>query len=168
MTRKIAFLISLASSCYSQPESPLAVAARAGDVVAIRTLVKSGADPNEPGGGNDWTPLEHAIHKHQNASVSALLDARADPNRADPRGLTPLMMAAGYGYTDTVQLLLARGADPRVRDRDGLTALDLAATGVSDIDRFTLFDCQSSTVKLLREAGAPSGSGTVIAKLKRC
>lgn len=161
-------LFALAFACYRPPGLPLTGAARSGDVASIRTLVAHGADPNAPDGVNDWTPLEHAVHKKQIASVVALLDAGADANRTDPRGMTPLMMAAGYGYTDIVQTLLHRGADSRLRDRDGATALDYAVTGMSDIDRFTLLQCQSETVKVLRAARAPAGSDKVIAKLKRC
>ena len=32
-----------------------------------------------------------------------------------------------------------------------MTALDRAITGVADIDRFTLFDCQNDTVKALQD-----------------
>src|SRR5436309_10605137 len=88
----------------------LAEHVRAGDVPAIRQLLHDGVDPNAPSGGNGWTPLLHAIHTHQNGSIAALIDGGADPNRADADGTTPLMMAAGYGYDDTVQLLLQRGA----------------------------------------------------------
>jgi ankyrin repeat protein len=168
MRRQIASLILLGISCYSRPTSPLTSAARSGDAQTIRTLVSRGANPNEPDGVNDWTPLEHAVHKHQTASLVALLDAGADPNRADPHGTTPLMMAAGYGYTDMVQILLRRGADPKMRNRDGATALDLAITGVTDIDRFTLFDCQNATITTLRSAGAPAGSDRTLAKIKKC
>jgi ankyrin repeat protein len=135
--------------------SSLADAARNGDTAAIRRLVADGADPNAPSGGNGWTPLLHAIHKHQNASVAALIDAGADVNRPDAKRLTPLMMAAGYGYDDTVQLLLSRHADPTIRDLDGGTALDWAMTGMTDIDRWTFFTCQDSTTRLLHDA-APS------------
>lgn len=89
------------------------------------------------------------MHKDQIASVDALLAAGADPNRTDPEGKTPLMMAAGYGYTDIVKLLLRRGADPHLRDRRGDTALDYARTGVADIDRFTLWHVQTETIKAL-------------------
>ena len=163
---KLAIVFALTSACYSPPEAPLTVAARVGDPAAVKKLVAQGANPNAPDGVNSWTPLQHAIHKHQIASMVALLDSGADPNAPDPHGVTPLMMAAGYGYTDMVQILLKRGADPRLRDRDGSTALDFAITGVTDIDRFTLFDCQSDTIKVLREAGAPPSK--TAAKLKRC
>jgi hypothetical protein len=129
-------------------------AVRDGDVVAMRQMLAQGADPNAPEGVNDWTPLLHAIHKNQLGSVQALLDGRADPNRA-VNGETPLMMAAGYGYTPIVKLLLARGADPRVRNADGETAVDYAVTGVTDIDRFTFFRCDDDTVRTLVAANAP-------------
>ena len=117
-------------------------------------MLADGADPNAPEGVNDWTPLLHAVHKNQIGSVEALLDGHADPNRT-VRGGTPLMWAAGYGYTPIVRLLLARGADPRLRDLDGDTALDWAVTGMLDVDRFTFFSCQDDTVHALLAANAP-------------
>ena len=153
------------AACMVRPHaqvSGLCDAARAGDAALIRQLVANGADPNAPSGGNDWTPLLHAIHKHQTASAGALLDAGADANRAGDNGMTPLMMAAGYGYDDTVRLLLQHGAKP-----DG--ALDWALSGTTDIDRFTYFTCQDSTVRLLRSAAPslqPSASAQRWAKMK--
>ena len=151
--------------------TPLADAARAGDVAGIQRLISHGADPNEIAGQNRWTPLLHAIHKGQVGSVNALLDGGADINRVSGNGVTPLMMAAGYGYTNIVELLLRRGADPAIADRHGATALDLALTGVSDIDRFTLFDCQNATVRALQRAGATNSTipaSRTWARLKRC
>jgi len=133
--------------------TPLINAARAGDVPVIRLLTSHGADPNLPDAAvNAWPPLLHAVHKAQPASTTALLDAGANPNRADPTGTTPLMMAAGYGYTDIVKILLARGANPRMANNDGVTAIDLARAGVADIDRFTVFQCQDETVRTLLAA----------------
>jgi hypothetical protein len=160
-------------ACFAAPpaESPLILAARAGDVAEIRRLAANKADPNESGGVNAWPPLMHAIHKAEIASVDALLDVHADPNRAAPSGETPLMMAAGYGYTDIVELLLKRGADPRITDRKGESALDWALAGTTDIDDFTFFRCQDSTVRALLNAGAPARASRMSlrwAKLKRC
>ncbi|HEX7191738.1 MAG TPA: ankyrin repeat domain-containing protein, partial [Thermoanaerobaculia bacterium] len=125
--------------------SSLIGAVRDGNVTEVRQLLARGADPNAPEGVNDWTPLMHAVHKNQLGSVAALLDGHADPNRA-VNGGTPLMMAAGYGYTPIVRLLLARGADPHIRDLDGETAVDYAVAGMADLDRFTFFRCQDDTV----------------------
>jgi hypothetical protein len=156
MKRFVLFFFWLIA-CFAAPheESPLMAPARAGDTAELRRLVANGADPNERGGVNDWTPLMHAIHKNQIGSVEALLDLHANPNATSGGGETSLMMAAGYGQTAIVRLLLKRGADPRITDRDGETALDYALAGTADIDDFTFFTCQDSTVRALLAGGAP-------------
>jgi ankyrin repeat protein len=166
-----ALLTILLLQCVHPQLTPLVDAARAGDVAAIRTLVRNGADPNVPTGGNNWTPLLHAIHKEQIKSVEALLDGGADPNRVAGDGFTPLMMAAGYGYTDIVKLLLRRGANPHIAGADGVRPLDLAVAGVADIDRFTLFQCHEDTIAALRAADASlsvSPRALMWARAKRC
>jgi len=166
--------------CFAGPHDlpPLVAAARDGNAAAIREIVKIGGDPNAAYGSLDWTPLMHAIHQNQMASVKALLDSGADVNRTgnyetEPRtmqrNVTPLMMAAGYGQTPIVELLLQRGADPARVDGDGNRALDYAVTGT--LYRRTLFGCQDTTVRALIAAHAPSGirSGARRwAELKRC
>jgi uncharacterized protein len=136
--------------CTMQPPNPLAGAARSGDVQAITTLLAQGADPNGQSGVNGWTPLMHAIHKHQKASVETLIAGGADVNaHAGKKGITALMMAAGYGYADFVQILLDKGADARAETADGDSALAAAVSGVPDIDKFTLGRCQTETVAAL-------------------
>jgi hypothetical protein len=168
------------SGCFAGPRDmpPLIAAARDGNAAAVREIVKSGGDPNAEYGGLNWTPLMHAIDKNQIGSVRALLDSGADVNRTgdyetEPRtkqrGVTPLMMAAGYGYTPIVELLLRRGADPERADGDGNRALDYALTGT--LYRITLFECQDSTVRALVAAHAPLGISADSrrwATIKRC
>ncbi len=62
-----------------------------------------------------------------------LLDRGADPNvryapRGDPEaaGLTPLMIAAAFGYVSGIDVLIARGAQVDVHDWAGRTARDWA------------------------------------------
>jgi hypothetical protein len=140
---------ALAGAKPEEANEALVWAARNGNRAAIPVLVAGGANPNHTYGVNSWTPLEHAIHKDQYGSVKTLIDSGANINNRDRHGRTALMMAAGYGYADIVELMLDRGADPRVGDEDGVTALDRAVVGTPDIDRFTVGQCQTSTVQAL-------------------
>ncbi len=168
------------AGCFARPRDtpPLIAAARDGNAVAIREIVKKGADPNEAYGSLNWTPLMHAVYSNRISSVKALLDSGADVNRTgddetEPRTkqlrVTPLMMAAGYGYTPIVKLLLKRGADPALVDGDGNRALDYALTGT--LYRRTFLECQDSTVRALIAARAPLGisaDARRLASIKRC
>jgi len=157
---------------------PLIRAAREGDAAAVRAIVAHGADPNAAYGALNWTPLMHAIHANRLATVTALLDAGADVNRTgdyetEPRtkqlNVTPLMMAAGYGYTPIVRTLLRRGADPGRVDGDGNRALDYALSGV--LFHASFLGCQDDTVRALVTARAPlrlSEDARRWAKVKRC
>lgn len=137
-------------ACGTRSNLPdLVQAAREGRVDLIPDLVKRGANPNERSGVNGWTPMMHAIHKHQKGSVVALLDAGADINGRGNDGSTPLMMAAGYGYNDIVNVLLDRGADAHAQLSDGMNALTFAVLGAPDVDRFTVGDCQGETIRAL-------------------
>jgi len=155
MKRIIALAVALASpACFllrPEPPSALIGAARRGDAAAVRSLISSGADPNERGGINGWTALMHAVHKQQPASVRALLEAKADPNARGGKGYTALIMAAGYGNEKIVRMLLENGADPLIKAADGETALAAAVTGTTDIDKWTLGSCQTGTVRTLIE-----------------
>jgi hypothetical protein len=162
--------ILLLASCAAHPQHPanaLTGPVGDGDVNSVRQLLAQGADPNAPDGGNGWPPLMLAIHRHHLAAVAALLDGGADVNRPAANGDTPLMMAAGYGYPDFVKLLLSRGADPNRRNPRGEIALDYALVGMNDIDRFTVFECQTETTALLG-TGNPQRSSLLWARLKHC
>src|ERR1051325_1467442 len=149
-------------------QADLIDAARIGDVRAVRGAIARGASPNALDYGlNGWTPLLHAIHKGQASSVTALLEAGADPNRPGADGATPLTMAAGYGDAPIVRQLLKRGADPELANGRGETARELAPTGGTDVDRFTYFSCQDETASLLARVKAKS-SAVRWAKIKGC
>ncbi len=103
----------LTAACQSGPPiSPLIAAARLGDTGSIVALIKSGADVNQRGGVNNWTPLMHAVHKKQLASVQALIAAGADVNAtAGARGRdTALRLAEIEGYSDIAAMLRDHGA----------------------------------------------------------
>lgn len=155
---------------------PIIGAARTGDTTAIERLLADGADPDVHAGVNNWTPLQHAIHKNQAGSIRVLLKHHADVNARANGGVTPLIMAAGYGYASIVRLLLDAGADAKLRANDGATALDVAIGGIPDIDRFTVGHCQTDTVRALLDSDPAldlgeerwSKAGTVIARFSGC
>jgi ankyrin repeat protein len=79
--RRVAFVLALALSAAgcgrAYAVSPLAAAARGGDLAAIDRLLDAGADIDQGSGVNDWPPIIHAIHTHQLAALEHLLDRSA-------------------------------------------------------------------------------------------
>ena len=106
----------------AQDESPLMLAALAGDLGICQTLIQRDADVNKPG----WAPLHYAATNSHIPVIQLLLDNHAYIDAASPNGSTPLMMAAMYGNTSAVKLLLESGADPSLKNALGLTAIDFA------------------------------------------
>jgi uncharacterized protein len=147
-----------ALACGGSPPAltPLAGAARTGDVGRIASLAAAGHDVNAvDASGNHWTPLLHAIHKGQRGAVDALLAAGADVHRPaggrrSPGHLTPLLMAVGNGQSDIVRRLLAAGADPR-GDGPGIFPTAVAGGALTDIENPLLGQCNADVVRALLE-----------------
>ncbi|MEO8196863.1 MAG: ankyrin repeat domain-containing protein [Thermoanaerobaculia bacterium] len=134
--------------------TPLMIAAREDDVVAIAGLLRAGAVVDRIDQRQGWTPLLHAIHKGALSAAAALLAAGADPNSAGGGEVPPLFFAVMNGDLAMVRLLLDRGADPRATIAGGDTnALLLAVEGgfLADVDRggHLLGSCQDEIVGLL-------------------
>ncbi|MBN8760495.1 MAG: hypothetical protein ABS91_00450 [Thiobacillus sp. SCN 64-35] len=106
-------------------EALLMAAARAGDVEAVRALLKAGANPNV---GDYWrdVPLVEAARKDHLELAQALLDAGAVPGLKG-RGYTALGLAAKNGNAALVDLLLRAGASPDRKSDDGDTPAHAAA-----------------------------------------
>jgi len=157
------------------PLTPLASAARTGDIQAIDRLIAEGADINAGSGVNHWPPLMHAIHKTQPAAIARLIEAGAS---VDGRiGRQALLMASGYGDAHTVSLLLDRGVDPRDDGEAGAHVMAAAVGGSWDIDyRWSGCERHTAVVRslLARDAGlrlgsAPDGiAARLYAKNKGC
>lgn len=102
------------------------------DLEEVKTLLKSGADPNAYN-GLGFSPLYIASASHQLGTMQALLDAGARVDALSTYG-TALTFAAGSGNAPGVKLLLGRGADPSMDRTDGITVLMMAANvGSPDI-----------------------------------
>lgn len=104
-------------------ETPLLIAALAGDADWTRRLVERGARLTGPTG---WSAVHYAASAERPEALSWLLGRRPPLDVPAPNGNTALMMAARWGDQRNVGLLLAAGADPTLRNRQGFTATDFA------------------------------------------
>ncbi|ALF89661.1 MULTISPECIES: ankyrin repeat domain-containing protein [Ralstonia solanacearum species complex] len=123
---------------FEDTEPPLQKSLARHNLVAARTLLRLGADPNPIRAAGDMSALMYAVvlaslpELDQPLSlVAQLLDSGADVNAIGPRGITALHMAAIDGNAATTRLLLAHGANPNMRDEQHKTALDYARKGKS-------------------------------------
>jgi ankyrin repeat protein len=139
----VALAAVLTAAALSQTASAsLATAAREADAEAVRQLIASGADVNEPE-ADGTSALLWAAYQQSPELVSLLLKSGADPNAGNHFGVTPLLQASRYGDATMVKLLLDAGADLKAATRDGETPL-MAAARAGGVD----------AVKLLLEHGA--------------
>jgi len=132
----------LAANRNDPANKKLNVAARQGDLEALKLHIQKGTNLNEVD-RYGFSPLKCAIEPGHTDAVKLLLDGGADPNIKDRSGASALMTAAGRGHVEIVKLLLAKGADVNSRDKRQATALHSA------VQRR-----QQAVVQLLVEAGA--------------
>jgi ankyrin repeat protein len=122
----------LAASTHAAPDpAPVAAAAQAGDVAAVRALLTKGVDVNAAQ-GDGMTALHWAAMNGNRELASMLMSAGANW-RATTRlgGYLPLHLAAQSGADAVVELLLTAGSDPGARTSTGATPLMLAAASGS-------------------------------------
>lgn len=118
-------------------ESPVADAARQGDVDAVRTLLRDGADVNAAQ-GDGMSALHWAAERGDVELMDVLLYAGAEVEAATRIGqYRPIHVAARNGHLDAVTRLISAGADIMARtDPSGSTPLHLAAlSGHGDLIR---------------------------------
>eukprot|EP00747_Dinoflagellata_sp_TGD_P165624 gnl/TRDRNA2_/TRDRNA2_187153_c0_seq1.p1 gnl/TRDRNA2_/TRDRNA2_187153_c0~~gnl/TRDRNA2_/TRDRNA2_187153_c0_seq1.p1 ORF type:complete len:352 (+),score=57.65 gnl/TRDRNA2_/TRDRNA2_187153_c0_seq1:119-1174(+) len=106
----------------SSGSTPLITACQNMDTMAVRKLLKAGADANQPGQG--VMPLELAAGAGRLELVQELLRGGAKPNLGP---LPPLVAAAAAGHAATVQELLRAAADANIASANGLTAMSAAS-----------------------------------------
>ena len=102
--------------------TPLHVAARRGDLAAIRDLLARGANPDARMADGS-TPLHIAALVGKEEVVEALCRAGATVDARDDEGLTPLAMAQDAAVA---RRLIEHGADVNTRLRSGQTVLGYA------------------------------------------
>ncbi|MEU8820170.1 ankyrin repeat domain-containing protein [Actinoplanes sp. NPDC048796] len=85
--------------------------ARSGQTEELAANVAAGLPANLTNGKGDTLLILAAYHNHP-ATVRALLEHGADPDRVNDRGQTALAAAVFRQNAETVSILLAAGADP--------------------------------------------------------
>jgi hypothetical protein len=101
---------------------PLAAAASAGNLYAVRRLLESGAEVDGRADRAAMTALIIAAGKESVAVVDALLAAGANPKLRTSSGFSALMHAVIMGQLDVAKRLIAAGAEV-ARDRESLLRL---------------------------------------------
>ncbi|VDL59471.1 unnamed protein product [Hymenolepis diminuta] len=134
------------------PESPLMRAAKKGDILTLKMLIKEGSDVNEQDSNVDLilayfcnitgrTPLHESSSQNYIHLVSYLLKHNANPNiRAVPRGGsgggsgdTPLHEASREGHARIVRALLRYGADYKICNNNGDRPIDVCSNESSQM-----------------------------------
>jgi ankyrin repeat protein len=76
----------------------------------VRVLVEAGADVNSKRVSDDYSVLHWACFRGSREILQILIDAKAEVNVADSKGMTPLDMAIDKGHDDIAELLQSYGA----------------------------------------------------------
>ena len=93
-------------------ESPVADAAKNGDIALIKQLLKGGIEVNEPQ-GDGMTALHWAAERGNIELAEVLIYAGANPMAGTRIGqYKPLQLAAKKGNAGIINILLAAGIDP--------------------------------------------------------
>jgi ankyrin repeat protein len=124
--------------------TPLAIAAREGQVEIVRALLKAGANPRRVIGLFLGTALHEACYFGHSDVVRAITDrelGRTQASELDAQGayngLTPLHDAVWHGHTEAARVLVEAGHPLHLRTHAGLTARELAVLyGYDDLAEF--------------------------------
>jgi ankyrin repeat protein len=121
-------LFAIVLTAAGPAESPVADAARVGDIEAVRSLLREGADVNAAQ-GDGMSALHWAAERGDVQMLDVLLYAGAELEAATRIGhYRPLHNAARNGNLEAVDRLIAAGADVgAATDPSGSTPLHLAA-----------------------------------------
>lgn len=110
----------------AQNQNALLVAARAGEVEAVRLLLKAGAYAD--GRGGEMPPLAAAALRGHTMVVRLLIRNGADVDGVGENAQSALMNAVKLKHLGVVQVLIEAGASQQVLDRAGDNLLTVAVT----------------------------------------
>jgi uncharacterized protein len=122
----------------------VADAARADDLLAVRTLIKEHGDVNALANDGSSALLWAAFHSDADMA-KALLAAGAAVDAANHYGVTPLLQASRNGDVEVMRALLDAGAQPTRWHPEGETPL-MAAARTGNVDAVKLLLSRGSFV----------------------
>lgn len=105
--------------------SPLILACYRGNTAVAEFLISNVKDINY--NSSSGTALAAVSVKGNIPLAKLLLEHKADPNIADPIGMTPLMYAVQFENKELIRLLLKYTANTKQANDEGKTSLDYAA-----------------------------------------
>jgi len=138
-------LLTFSLSIYAQ-QAPLFTAVRENKLNAVRELLEKGADPNACDDDSDNVLINAALYASVDC-MKLLLDKKADPNRRNLFGQTPIMLCTHE--LDKMKLLVQYGADINAVAQSGNTALLIACSeyGLYENIKWLLDNGADATVK---------------------
>ena len=150
----LVFTLSLSLGAQAPVPSPVADAAERGDVAAVKSLLKDGADVNAAQ-GDGMSALHWAADRGQAELAELLVYAGANTSAQTRIGqYMPLHLAAKSGSAAVAKALLQAGADVNARaSSSGATALHLAASSGNAETVTVLIDAKADVNAKESEAG---------------
>ena len=112
---------------YPRHATSLYYAASFGLGEAVTCLLSEGHDIDAPGSRFGGAPLHAAVLRHHVPVMKILLDAGANPSKADFNKATPLHTAVTHGNMEVIKMLLEYGASKDAIDGMGGTPYDWAS-----------------------------------------
>lgn len=136
---------------YPKPTTTLYYASTFGLADTVEDLlrhpdVKSSLDA--PGSRFGGTALHGAVLREHITVMRLLLEAGADPNKADLNKICPLHTAAEYGNRNVIEMLLGCGASLDALDHEGKTPYDWAVRAANPVSMRMLVRSTDFEIKL--------------------
>jgi ankyrin len=119
------------------------------DLPLLKAFLEHNQDQAQALNREGACPLTVGIEEGSFECVQYLASAMKSVDVPSPKGVTPLMVAAGKGKAAVVKFLLSKGANPKAMDQEGMAAVHYAARGGS-VEVLELF---SDFIQLARKDG---------------
>jgi len=125
-------LVELLTAKGATPQSTIHLAASAGDLARVKSLIEKGTDINARDKGGE-TPLFLAVLAKTDEVAEFLIAKGADIDARDNLGMTPLYYALEGGSKNMIELLISKGADVNATNKFGATPLHVASQRTKDV-----------------------------------